>query len=177
MTRNDRIIAIVACLAALAVVPEVRRFLRLSSTGSDGGDHSEESRPPSADSTQNLRSSGPHTSTSEKQSAGHEPTTPSSRLETQPTEVPKARSAPSVSSLSADEGQAYLVPFHVLPNDTAIYLDYKPIGTAEELSDGILIPAGFHVLTFVRRGYESQEFKALFDQAGIGVQVTLKPRR
>jgi hypothetical protein len=176
MTRNDRIIAIVACLAALAVVPEVRRFLRLSSIGSESGDHSEESRPPSADSSQNLRSSGSHTSTSEKQSAGHEPTTPSSQSETQPTEVPAPKSAPSVSSLAVDEGQTYLVPFQVLPKDTAIYLDDKPIGTAEELSDGILIPAGFHVLTFVRRGYESQEFRALFDQPGIGVKVTLRPR-
>jgi len=140
------------------------------------GFHSPKSRPSSAVSTDDRRSPGREDLTSGKQ-GGQEPTNPSSRIETQPTEVPDVRSAPSVPSLAAGEGQAHLVPFRVLPKDTAIYLDSKFMGTAEELSGGIWIPIGLHVVTLIRPGYESQEFRALFDQAGIGVQVTLRTRR
>jgi hypothetical protein len=177
MNRNDRIIAIVACLAALAVVPEVRRFVGLHPI--DGGDHSAESHSSSTVSTQAPRSPGPQALVFEKQS-GHESTAPSSRIKTQPAEVTDVGSAPSVPGFTADGRQdrpSVHLQVRVLPKDTSVYLDSKFIGTAEDLSGGAWVPIGRHIVTFVRPGYESREYKIVVDQGVRGIQATLTPQR
>lgn len=144
-------------------------------------DHSAEARPSSADSNETTDLPPPRrqTSTSEKQ-GGYEPTTPSSRVETQPTEAPDVGSAPAVPDLAAEERQTQsgiYITFEVLPKDTSIYLDSKFLGTAEELSGGAWVPTGRHIVNLVRPGYQSQEYKVIFDQNVRGVKATLTPQR
>jgi len=134
---------------------------------------------PSAASTQDSRSPEHENLTSGRQ-RGHESPNPSSRVETQPTEIVDARSTFSAPGFAADERQdkpGVHIEFQVLPKDTSIYLDSKFIGTADELSGGTLVPTGRHVVKLVRPGYESQEYKVIFDQGVKGVRVTLTPQR
>jgi len=144
-------------------------------------EHSAEARPSSASSneTPGLQPPSRQISTSEKQ-GGYEPTTQSSRVETQPTEAPDVRSAPAAPDLPAEERQTQsgiYITFEVLPKDASIYLDSKFIGTAEELSGGALVPAGRHIVNLVRPGYQSQEYKVIFDHNVKGVRATLRPLR
>lgn len=97
---------------------------------------------------------------------------PSTRLETQPTEVADISAS---SEFDTDDPTLFdvHVQFRVLPKDTSIFLDSRFIGTAESLSGGALVPSGRHVISLGRTGYEPQKHNILFNQAVMTLQATL----
>lgn len=92
--------------------------------------------------------------------------------EASPSEVlPEPSSGPRV---TINQDNVSLITFAVRPTDAAIYLDKKFLGISENMTQGVRVSRGKHLLTIARYGFQSHEAIVEVEDSPLVVEVELR---